>query len=107
MKVLIVASYNKGYYAPFIVEQGEALKRHGCEVEYLGIVGKGVKGYLKAFPELRKMIRHSCPDVIHAHYGLSGLLANFQRKVPVVTTYHGSDINEKSVLPFSRLSVTI
>ena len=33
------------------------------------------------------------PDIIHAHYGLSGLLANLQRSIPVVTTYHGSDIN--------------
>ena len=33
------------------------------------------------------------PDIIHAHYGLSGLFANLQRKKPVITTFHGCDIN--------------
>ena len=107
MKILIVASYNKGYYAPFIVEQAEALKRAGCEVEFFGVVGKGIKGYIKALPELKKSIADIHPDLIHAHYGLSGLFANLQREVPVVTTYHGSDINEKAVLPFSRMAMRL
>ena len=47
------------------------------------------------------------PDIIHAHYGLSGLLANLQRSLPVVTTYHGSDINEPKVYPFSRLCMSL
>ena len=105
MKILIVASHNKGYYAPFIEEQAAALKRSGCGIEFFGVTGKGIKGYLAAYPELLKSIRSFDPDIIHAHYGLSGLLANMQRKVPVVTTYHGSDINEKSVLPFSRTAM--
>lgn len=37
------------------------------------------------------------PDIIHAHYGLSGLLANLQREVPVVTTFHGSDIHSGGI----------
>ena len=43
--------------------------------------------------------------MVHAHVGLSGLLANLQRKKPVVTTYHGSDINESNLLPFSKLAM--
>lgn len=105
MKVLIVASYNKNRFAPFIVEQAEALKRHGCEIEYLGLQGKGIKGYLKNLPALRHRIQAFRPDVIHAHYGLSGLLANLQRRLPVVTTYHGSDINEKKVFRFSKIAM--
>lgn len=105
MKILVVASYNKGRFAPFIVEQAEALKRAGCEVEFFGVQGKGLRGYLDNLPLLRQRIGLFNPDVIHAHYGLSGLLANLQRHVPVVTTYHGSDINDKKVLPFSKLSM--
>lgn len=105
MKVLIVASYNKGRYAPFIIEQAAALAAAGCDVDYFGVTGKGLRGYLKSFPKLKSAIRSKSPDVIHAHYGLCGLLANLQRKVPVVTTYHGSDINVKSVLPFSRMAM--
>ena len=107
MRVLIVASYNKNRFAPFIVEQAEALNRHGCEIDYLGLQGKGIKGYLKNLPVLRRSIRAFHPDVIHAHYGLSGLLANLQRRVPVVTTYHGSDINDKKALRFSKIAMRL
>lgn len=107
MKILIVASYNKNRFAPFIVEQVDALRHVGCEVDYFGVVGKGIKGYLSAFRELRKKIKSFKPDVIHAHYGLSGLLANLQRSVPVVTTYHGSDINLPNVLRFSKIAMKL
>ena len=59
MKILIVASYNKNRYAPFIVEQANALVEKGCEVEYFGIVGKGIKGYIKAYKSFVKKIKES------------------------------------------------
>lgn len=107
MRVLIVASYNKNCFAPFIVEQVQALRQHGVVVDYFGVVGKGIKGYLKALSFLRKRIKEFQPDIIHAHYGLSGLLANLQRKVPVVTTYHGSDINVAAVRRFSKMAIRL
>ena len=105
MRVLIVASYNKSRFAPFIVEQAEALKKQQCEIAWFGLQGKGLMGYLKNLPALKKKIREFQPDVVHAHYGLSGLLANLQRGVPVVTTYHGSDINDKKALRFSKMAM--
>jgi glycosyltransferase involved in cell wall biosynthesis len=106
MRVLIVANHNKGFFVPFIVEQVNALKQLGIEVEYFGVHGKGIRGYLSNRSSLIAKIREYHPDLIHAHYGLSGLLANLQRKVPVVTTYHGSDIHEGGRnLLFSRLSI--
>ena len=107
MRILVVASNNKGSFAPFIIEQAEALKTLGCEVDYFGLQGKGIRGYLKNLPLLKKEIQVFRPDVVHAHYGLSGLFANLQRHVPVVTTYHGSDINEKKVRPFSKLAMRL
>ena len=106
MRILIVASYNKNRYAPFIVEQADALQQLGCEIEWFGVLGKGISGYLKTIPKLRVKIRECKPDIIHAHYGLSCLLANLAtRSVPVVSTYHGSDINESKVLPFSKVAM--
>lgn len=105
MKVLIVASYNSGRFVPFILDQVEAIKKEGVIVDFFGITGKGILGYLKMLPKLKKKIRNFKPDIIHAHYGLSGLFANLQRKIPVVTTYHGSDINNKKVLFFSKLAM--
>lgn len=105
MRILIVASYNHGCYAPFILEQAEAVRNQGLVVAFYGVKGKGLWGYLRNFSLLKKELKAFRPDVIHAHYGLSGLLANLQRKVPVVTTYHGSDINDQRVLPFSKAAM--
>jgi len=107
MKILIVASFNKSYFAPFILEQAEALRQAGVEYDFFGVEGKGLKGYLKNLPKLKSAIKHFHPDIIHAHYGLSGMLANLQRRVPVVTTYHGSDINDPKVLYFSRIAMRL
>lgn len=108
MKVLIVANHNNNYYAPFIVEQVDALRHIGIEVVYFGVHGKGAFGYLSNLPALKEKIRKHNPDLIHAHYGLSGLLANLQRKVPVVTTYHGSDIHTGGQnLLLSRITMRI
>lgn len=105
MRILVVASFNKGRFAPFIVEQVGALEKQGCTTGFFGLQGKGLRGYLRNLPLLKQKIKEFCPDVIHAHYGLSGLFANLQRRIPVVTTYHGSDINDKKVLPFSRVAM--
>lgn len=107
MKVLVIASENKGHVAPFVEEQIEALGKQDCELSLFGLKGKGLKGYLKNLPALKKTVKGFNPDVIHAHYGLSGLFANLQRQVPVVTTYHGSDINEPKVLPFSKMAIRL
>ena len=107
MKILIVASYNKDSFSPFIVEQANVLAKQGCVVDYFGIQGKGLLGYLRNYSTLRRRIKQYQPDIVHAHYGLSGLFANLQRKIPVVTTYHGSDINDKKVVLFSRFAMDL
>lgn len=107
MKVLVVASFNKGSYAPFVVEQAKALESQGCDVDFYGLMGKGLKGYLRNLPQLKRKIKAFRPDVIHAHYGLSGLLANLQRRIPVVTTFHGSDINDRKILRLSKMAMRL
>ena len=107
MKVLIVASDKQGRFAPFVEEQISALQACGVEIISYGVTGKGIRGYLRELPALRRAIRQHSPDIIHAHYGLSGLLANLQRMVPVVTTYHGSDINVPSILRFSKIAMRL
>ena len=63
--------------------------------DFFPLIGKGIKGYLSNRISLQQKIKEFSPDIIHAHYGLSGLLANLQRKVPVITTYHGCDIQAR------------
>ena len=105
MKILIVSRYKAQYTAhvlPFVAEQTASLSEAGCQVELFLLRGN----YLKQWKALRAKIREFKPDVIHAHYGLSCLLANLAtRRVPVVSTYHGSDINMKSARRFSKIAM--
>ena len=107
MKILIVASDKGGHFAPFIEEQIAALQNIGVHVVRYAVTGKGILGYLRELPALKQMIRAEQPDVVHAHFGLSGVLANLQRVVPVVTTYHGSDINVPKILRFSKIAMRL
>lgn len=111
MKVLIVCSYRdfrKDGIIPYVKEQVNAISALGAECDYYLVHGKGAIGYLKEIPALRKKIRKYQPDIIHAHYGLSGLLANLStRRIPVVVTCHGSDINVAKARKFSRLAIAL
>lgn len=107
MRVLIVARNKNGQFAPFITEQVEALKKIGVSFEYFGVSRIGIIGYLRDIPRFRKIIKSFKPDIIHAHYGLCGVFANMQRSIPVVTTYHGSDINNPMILLFSKCSIRL
>ena len=123
MRILIVCSYKPQLpdgVAPFVREQVEALRAWKAEsqepkaesekvtCEYYHIKGKGLIGYMQEIPRLRRKIRECQPDIIHAHYGLSCLLANIAtRRVPVVSTYHGSDINSPMVRPLSKIAMRL
>ena len=111
MKILIVCSgkasnpqWSFEITRSYIYEQIESIKKLGVEYDTYFIEGNGIKGYVKNYKAMKKKIQEYKPDFIHAHYGLSGLLANFQRKIPVISTYHGSDIHLKSNVKFSKLS---
>lgn len=101
--VLFVYSGNKKPRT-FITEQKKSLLEEGIQVDDFRINGKGVLGYLKNLRPLYSKIRNGSYDLIHAHYGLSGLLSTFQRLLPTVITFHGSDVNQKNNLFFSFLA---
>lgn len=105
MKILFVARRKNGKYAPFITEQVEALKENGIDGVFFPITQKGVLGYICKFPLFLRVLGVEKPDIVHAHYGLCGLFANLQRRVPVVTSFHGSDINNPRVRPLSKLAM--
>lgn len=107
MKILIVASYNRNRFAPFIIEQAQAIRNLGNEVDIFGIQGKGLFGYLKNLLPLKRKISLFQPDIVHAHFGLSGLLACLQRNVSVVITFHGSDIDEPRNRRLSKLAMKL
>ena len=97
MKILLIHSGNKvagdSSKYTFVKEQGTALQQLGCEIAYYAVVGKGVRGYLRNVKPLRAKIASFKPDIIHAHYGLCGMVAVLaaQKKVPVVVTCHNGE----------------
>lgn len=108
MRILIVASDKNGHFAPFIEEQISALQACNAEIIRYAVTGKGISGYLRELPQLKRMIRLEKPDVVHAHFGLCGLLATLASiglHTPVVVTYHGCDINAKKNRPFSKIAM--
>ena len=111
MKVLIVCSRRNyasftDYMAPFIYEQAKAVQALGVECKFI-LVNSGRRGYLHAARDIKKAVWSYHPDIVHAHYGLCGAIANLQRKVPVITTFHGSDINESFLRLISLLTIAL
>ena len=108
MKVLFVCSGNSMFgVSPFVKEQGDSLRNQGIDVDYFLIKGNGIIGYLKNYPYLKRKIRLNKYNLIHAHYGLSGMLCVLQRKVPVIITFHGSDINNSYHRKFSKIAILL
>ncbi len=105
MRILIVASGNHEKVAPFIIEQADALRKSGHEVKIQLVEGHGLCGYLRNLTSIKIAIQQFKADILHAHYGLCGLLCTFQHQIPVVVTYHGSDINDRRIRLLSRLTM--
>jgi len=70
-----------------------SLRRLGAHVAVVRFDGRSDKrAYARAARVLRRVVREHRADVVHAHYGLTGLVALSQREAPVVTTFHGSEL---------------
>lgn len=112
MKILLICSHRyyapyTDYVAPFIYEQIQGLKQYGCDFRICFVQGGGAKSYIQAYKKMLEDINDYQPDIIHAHYGLCCLVANLQRKIPVVSTFHGSDINEPQVRLLSKIAIKL
>jgi glycosyltransferase involved in cell wall biosynthesis len=94
MKVLFVSSGNSFYgISPIVARQGISLEKKGIEIEYYGIKGHGLKGYFRNIFLLRRFTKLSKPDIIHAHYGLSAIVAFLARRgKKLVVSFMGSDV---------------
>ena len=97
MKVLVVTAMYPTTANPafgsFVRTQVEALKKLGIVVDVLFLDGKPRKLiYPKGIVELRRRLSHFSPDLVHAHYSYAGIVARTQYRVPVIVTYHGTDL---------------
>ncbi len=114
MKILFVSSGNSmGGISPIIKSQGESLKKEGVDIDFFTIKNKGFKGYLKSISILKSYIKKEEYSIIHAHYGLSAIVAFFaKKKEKMVVSFMGDDLvgaNDYSgrVTTISRLIIVL
>jgi len=97
MKVLFISSGNsKLGISPIIKNQGNSLIKEGVALDFYTIKGKGLKGYLKAIPNIKAYIKKTNPNVVHVHYSLSAFAVSFATRKPVVVSLMGSDLKAKN-----------
>ncbi|MEJ2527986.1 MAG: glycosyltransferase family 4 protein [Sulfurovaceae bacterium] len=113
MKVLFVANAYPNekhpYFGIYIKEQFEYIRDHyDMDVDLFVLNGKSsLHKYLNPI-ELYRKIKDFDPDIIHVHYGLTGLplllISPFIKDRKIIATYHGSDINgSKAVFFISKI----
>ena len=80
-------------FGSFVQDQLESLRPLGVDHDVLFVNGRKSRwNYLLGIGELRRRLRAKNYDLIHAHFGLSGWVARFQLRVPLVITFHGDDV---------------
>ena len=76
----------------FVMHQVEQLRALGHSVDVLDFPGYRSKlEYFKAALEVSRWTRRRSYDVVHVHYGVTGLAALFCNGTPLVVSLHGSD----------------
>lgn len=104
MKVLVVTNMypdkTRPYNGIFVAEQVEAVAELHPDVCFDVCYVDGAKGkteYLKSVFYVNRKIRRERYDLVHIHFGLSGmfLFSPFTPDVPTLITFHGSDIQPK------------
>jgi glycosyltransferase involved in cell wall biosynthesis len=106
LKVLLVTNMypteEEPWFGSFVRDQVEDLESLGLHLRLLHFDGRRrALNYAQATRDLRRLVKEEPFDVVHAHYGLTGAVAASQRRVPVVTTFHGSDYT--GAVPWQRL----
>ena len=96
MKVLIVTSEwpvcKNDITGIHVVNQVKRLKEAGVQVSVFSFYGrKNPFNYIRAALRFRLLNLKSF-DLIHAHHGQSGIIALTQNLLPVIVTFHGSDL---------------
>ena len=88
---LNILIYSSEYW-PFYENVQKVMKEKGHNLDFY--IFPQENNIFKYFMEIFNLFRNNFQkyDLIHAYFGTSGLIVNFQRKIPVITTYCGSDL---------------
>ncbi len=80
-------------YGSFVKAQMDSLRPLGVDFDVLFINGQESRwNYLRAVGQMRRQLRSTRYDLIHAHFALSGWVARLQWRAPVVVSFMGDDV---------------
>jgi teichuronic acid biosynthesis glycosyltransferase TuaC len=81
------------WYGTFVKSQVDSLSAIGVDVDVLRIRGYARRSaYVRAAARVVALNRRADVDVVHAHYGHSGVVARLELRAPLVITFYGSDL---------------
>lgn len=93
MKVLMICSGKNGKASIIVQRQAKSIADQGIDTVLFLIYKGGFSGYLKSVPILRKELKSTQYDIVHAHYGLCGIIFLLTLvKKPIVISFMGDDI---------------
>lgn len=105
MRALVVSNLYPKPESPrlgrFVFDQVSAIRDLGCEVDVFDFP-LGSRAYAAAVSPLRAKLRTGDYDVVHAHYGLCGWVAERAGARPLAVTFHGTDVRHPVVGRISR-----
>jgi teichuronic acid biosynthesis glycosyltransferase TuaC len=105
VRVLVVTNFMPDEGAPqrgrWVRDQVDEVRRRGVEVDLFAFPpGRGE--YVPATRRLRALLRRQRFDLVHAHYGLAGWVAQLAGAAPLIVTFHGTDVRHHLVGHLSR-----
>lgn len=105
MRVLVVTNFMPDSSAPqrgrWVRDQVDEVRRHGIDVDLFEFA-RGRNEYIPATRRLRSLLRRERFDLVHAHYGLAGWVAQLAGAHPLIVTFHGTDVRHHIVGHLSR-----
>jgi len=93
--LIVIPGRPGGIEMIFARRQAEALRALGVDVRpFLLDPSRSLASLARERRRLKREIRANAPDLVHAHYGSgSAFLCAVTTRLPLVVTFHGSDLN--------------
>lgn len=99
MRVLFIGrAKTNGRMSPLLLAQGDTLLRNGVEIQYFGVKGRGINGYINGWRQLKKIKEAGQFDLFHAHYYATGIMAALSGLRPLVVSLMGSELKSGSLI---------
>ena len=107
LKILVVTSIYPTQQNPslgaFVASQVQSLQNIGLSIDVIFLdVRRSKWELLKGITKIRNRLSSNTYDLIHAHFGYNGIPVCFQKNLPFVISFCGSDLNHPGLRKISR-----